>query len=163
MTPHQKRWHQCMRRPHSGNLRRCSCVHRVSIYGAYLNMLGERGVCGLECCLEPKLQGMTSQCGGIGLISCQTYRSVRYRVDVVLILRRCPVPVSMSYGYWYRLRYIRAYRRYRYRYRAELTEVSGTDTDVVPKCPVPVRKSVPPPQVPVLMSYRTYRSFRYRY
>ena len=45
-------------------------------------MLGDRGVCGLECCLEPNLQRMTSQCNGIGLMSCQTYLSVRYRVDV---------------------------------------------------------------------------------
>ena len=44
--------------------------------------------------------------------------------------------------------------------------MSGTGIDVVPnllKCPVPVLKSVPVPAVPVSMSYRTYRSDRYRY
>ena len=74
------------------------------------------GVCDLECCLEPMLQGMTSQCGGIRLISCQTYRSIRYRVDVLPILPKRLVPVSMSHRYRYRLRYIRAYRYRRYRY-----------------------------------------------
>ena len=98
---------------------------------------------------------MTSQCGGIGLISCQTYRSVRHRVDVVPILPKCPVPVSTLYRYRYRLRYIRAYRYRRYRCRTELTEVSGTGVDVV--------SNLPKYPVPVLMSYRTYRSFRYRY
>ena len=65
------------------------------------------------------------------------------------------VPVWMSY---------RTYRSVRYRYwcRTELTEVSGTGIDVVPKLPkypVPVWKSVP---VPVLTPYRTYRSIWYR-
>ena len=41
--------------------------------------------------LESKLHGMTSQCGGIGLISCKTYRSVRYRVGAVPTLPKCPV------------------------------------------------------------------------
>ena len=68
------------------------------------------GCCGLECCLEPKVLGITSQCGGIGLISCQTYRSVRYRIDVVPTLPQCPVTVSVLYRYRYRVRYIRAYR-----------------------------------------------------
>ena len=50
--------------------------------------------------------------------------------------------------------------------RTELTEVSGTCIGGVPnlpKCPAPVRKYAPVPPVPVLMSNRTYRSFRYRY
>ena len=141
MTRHQKRWHHCWRPPHSEKLRPCSCVLRVSVYRAYWEVLGDRGVCGLECCLEPKLQGMTSQCGGIGLISCQTYRSVRYRVDVVPILPKCSVPVSVLYRYRYRLRYIRTY--------------PGTGIDVVP--------NLPKCSVLVLMSYRTYRSVRYRY
>ena len=84
------------------------------------------------------------------------------------------VPVRMSY---------RTYRSVRYRYwcRTELTEVSGTGIDVVPnspKCPVTywcrikltklsgtgisvvpnLRKCL----VPVLMSYRSYRSARHR-
>ena len=113
---HQKRWHHCWRPTHFGKLRPCSCVLRVSVYRAYWKMLGDRGVCGLGCCLEPKLQGMTSQCVGIGLISCQTYRSIRYRVGVVPMLPKCLVPVSMLYRYRYRLRYIRAYRNRRYRY-----------------------------------------------
>ena len=43
--------------------------------------------------------------------------------------------------------------------------VSGTGIDVpnLPKCPVPVWKSVPVPAVPLLMLYRSYRSVRYRY
>ena len=94
MTRCQKRWHHCWRPPNSGNLRCWSCVLRVSVYRAYLKMIGDQDMCGLECCLEPRLQGMTSQCGEIGLISCQTYRSVRYRVDVP-ILPKYPVPVSM--------------------------------------------------------------------
>ena len=47
------------------------------------------------------------------------------------------------------------YSRYRYGCRTELTEVSGTGIDVVPNLPKCL--------VPVLMSYRTYRSVRYRY
>ena len=117
MTRHQKWWHHCWRPPDSGKLRPCSCVLRVSVYRAYWKMLVDRGVCGLECCLEPKLQAMTSQCGGIGLMSsCQMYRSVRYRVDVVPIIQKCPVHTC-----------------------------------------------IPVPPVPVEMSYRTYRSVRYRY
>ena len=68
------------------------------------------------------------------------------------------VPVWMSY---------RTYRSVRYRYwcRTELTDVSGTGIDVpkLPKCPVPIWKSVPVPAVPVSISYRSYRSVRYRY
>ena len=137
MTRHQKRWHHCWRPPHSGKLRTCSCVLRVSVYRAYWKMLGDRGVCGLECCLKPKLQGMASQCGGIGLISCHTYRSVRHRVDVVPILPKCPVPVSVYSGTYVQ------------------TGTTGIGIDVAPnltKC-----------SVPVLVSYRTYRSVRYRY
>ena len=70
-------------------------------------------------------------------ISYRTYRVVRYRywctelndesdsdIDVPN-LPKCLVPVFMSY---------RTYRSVRYRYwcRTELTEVSGTDIDVVP-------------------------------
>ena len=142
MTRRPKRWHHCCRPPHSGKLRRCSCVLSVSVYRAYWKMLGDQGVCGLECCPEPKLQRMTSQCGGIGLISCQTYRSVRYRADVVPILPKCPVPASILYRYRYRLR----------KYVHTGTGGTGIDVPNLPKCPVPV-----------LMSYRTYRSFRYRY
>ena len=70
ITRHQKRWyHYFWRPPHSKKLRPCSCVLRVSVYRAYWKMLGGLGVCGLECCLGPNLQGMTSQFGGIGLIS----------------------------------------------------------------------------------------------
>ena len=58
-------------------------------------------------CVEPKLQGMTSQCGGAGLMSYRTYRSVRYRDDVVSNLPKCPVPIS---------RLCRTYRSVRYRY-----------------------------------------------
>ena len=57
--------------------------------------------------------------------------------------------VQHRYGSLYR------YRLQRYPCRTELSEVSDTGIDVVPnlpKCPVPV-----------LMSYRTYRSVRYRY
>ena len=102
----------------------------------------------------------------------RTYRSVRYRywcrtevteasgtgIDIVPNLPTCSVPVLMLY---------RTYRSVRYRYWCctELTEVSGTGMNVctgtdgtgihvvpnLPKCPVPV-----------LMSYRTYRSVRYR-
>ena len=102
----------------------------------------------------------------------RTYRSVRYRywcteltevsgtgIDVVPKLPKRPVPVLILY---------RTYRRVRYRCWCctELTEVSGTGIDVVPnlpKCPVPVWTSVPVPTVLVSMSYRTYRSVRYRY
>ena len=58
------------------------------------------------------------------------------------------VPVSMSYP---------TDRSVRYRYwcRTQLTEVSGTGVNVVPKLPIC--------PVPVLMSYLTYRSVRYRY
>ena len=125
------------------------------VYRAYWKMFGDRGVC--KCCLEPNLQKMTSQCGGIGLISCQTYRNARYRVHVVPILPRCPVPALMLYRYRYRLRYMRAYRYCRYRYwcRTELTEGSGTGVEVVP--------NLPEFPVSVLIGYRTYRSIRYRY
>ena len=80
-------------------------------------------------------------------------------IDVVPNLPKCPVPVLMLYRTYRSVRYryesLYRYRRYRYPYRAELTEVSGTGIDVVPnlpKCPVPV-----------LLSYRTYRSVWYRY
>ena len=113
---------------------------------------------------------------------CRSYRSVRYRrrcctdtgtgsgtyvhtgtagtgIDVVPNLPKCSVPVLMSH---------RTYRSFWYRYwcRTEHTEVSkpgtkvctataGTDMAVVP--------NLPKFPAPVLMSYRTYRSFRYRY
>ena len=116
------------------------------------------------------------------LLMYRTYRSVRYLywgcteltevcgtgmkvctgtggtgIDVPNLMK-CPVPVLMSY---------RIYRSIQYRYwcGTELTEVSGSGIDDVPdlpKCPVPVRKSVPIRAVPVSMSYRTYRSIRYR-
>ena len=98
--------------PHSGSLRRCSCVLGLSAYRACWKMPGDRGVCGLECCLERKLQGVTSKYGGVGLISCQTYRSVRYQIDVVPILPKCPIPVSMLYRFRYRPRYICEARQY---------------------------------------------------
>ena len=53
--------------------------------------------------------------------------------------------------------------------RTELAEVSGTGIDVEPTAvPTPVQTSIPVPNlpkcpVPVLMTYRTYRSVRYRY
>ena len=79
--------------------------------------------------------------------------------DVVPNLLKCPVPVLMLYRNYPSVRYryesLYRYRRYRYPCHTELTEVSGTGIDVVPnlpKCPVPV-----------LMTYRTYRSFRCRY
>ena len=80
-------------------------------------------------------------------------------IDVVPKLPKRPVPVLMLY---------RTYRSVRYRCWCctELTEMSGIGMDVVPnlsKCPVPVRKSLAVPAVPVLMSYRTYRSVRHRY
>ena len=116
-------------------VRRCSCVLGVSVYRAYRKIPGDRGVCGLECCLAPKLQRMTSQCGGIGLVSCQTYRSVRYQV------------------------LCRSYRSVRYRHRCCTdtgtgfgtyvhTGTAGTGIDVVP--------NLPECPVPVLSSYRTY-------
>ena len=94
--------------------------------------------------MGPKLQRMTSQYGGTGLMY-RTYRSVRYRVDVVRNLPRCPVRVSVLYRCRYRLPYRRPYR-----YRS-------TGIDVVPH--------LPKCAIPVLMSYRTYRSvwFRHRY
>ena len=79
-------------------------------------------------------------------------------IGVIPNLPKCPVPLLMSY---------RTYRSVRYRYWCctEVTEVSGTGIDVpsLPKSPVPVWTSVPVPAVPVSMSYRTYRSVRYRY
>ena len=59
---------------------------------------------------------LMSQCGGTGLMSYRSYRSVRYRVDVVTNLPKCPVPVSMLYRYRYQLRYRRPYRYRRCRY-----------------------------------------------
>ena len=79
-------------------------------------------------------------------------------MDVVPNLPKCPVPVLTSY---------RTYRsvRHRYWWCTELTEVSGTGTKV---CPVTAGTGIdaipnlPKVPVPVLMSYRAYRSFRYR-
>ena len=71
----------------------------------------------------------------------------------------CPAPVLMSW---------QTYQSVRHRYwcHDKLTEVSGTGIDVVPqlpKCPVPVWMSVRVMAAPVLMTWRTYRSVRYRY
>ena len=77
-------------------------------------------------------------------------RTVRYsRVRSVWMSYRRYRSVRYRYESLYR------YRRYRYGCRTELTEVSGTGIYIVPnlpKCPVPVS-----------ISYRTYRSVRYRY
>ena len=56
-------------------------------------------------------------------------------VDIVPNVPKCPVPGWCC---------------------VDLTEVSGTGTDVVPTC-------IPVPPLPVLLSCRTYRSVRYRY
>ena len=84
------------------------------------------------------------------------------------------VPVRMSY---------RTYRSVRYRYwcRIEVTEVSGTGIDALPNLPkrpvplkdctgtggtgihIPVVPNLPKCPGSVWMSYRTYRSVRYRY
>ena len=82
------------------------------------------------------------------MISYRTYRSFRYRVDVVLNLTMCPVPVSMLYRYRYQLLYRYRYQllyRYRYqllyRYRYQLR----------------YRRPYRYAKVPVMISYRTYR------
>ena len=123
-------------------------------------MLGDQDVCGLECCLEPKLQGVTSQCGGIGLVRSQRYRDVQYRPDVVPMLPKCPVPVSVLHRFRYRIRDIRQYRRRRYGYWccSELTEVSGKGIDAVPnfpKCPAPTIPAVYTARTPRYVPYRT--------
>ena len=72
------------------------------------------------------------------------------------------VSVWMSY---------RTYQSVRYRYwcHTALIKVSGTGTDVItnlPKCPLQVfdvAPNLPKCLAPVLMSYRTYQSVRYRY
>ena len=79
------------------------------------------------------------------------YRYFRYRygcrteitevsgtgIDVAPNLPKCPVPVLMLYrnyqGVRYRYESLYRYRRYRYPCRTEVTEVSGTGIDVVPK------------------------------
>ena len=80
-------------------------------------------------------------------------------IDAVPKLPKYPEPVLMLYRNYRSVRYryesLYRYRRYRYPCRTGLTGVTGTGIDVapnLPKCPVPV-----------LMSYRTYRSVRYRY
>ena len=98
------------------------------------------------------------------------YRYARYRygcrtevpgagIDIVPNLPMCRVPVLMLYrtcrSVWHRYESLYRHRRYRYPYRTELTEVFGTGMDIVP--------NLPKCAVPVLMSYRTYRSVRYRY
>ena len=107
------------------------------------------------------------------LMSYRIYRSVRYRywcrtevtevsgtgIDVVPNLPKCPVPVLMSY---------RTYRSVRYRYWCctEITEVSGTGMKVCTGTGgtgIHVVPNLPTCPVPVLMSYRTYRSVWYRY
>ena len=46
----------------------------------------------------------------------------------------------------------------------ELSELSGSGIDAVPiPAPTPVQTYTPVPEVQVLMSYRSYRSVRYRY
>ena len=94
-------------------------------------------------------------------------------LDIVPILPKCPVPVLEVY---------RTYRGVRYRYWrcTELTQVCGTDTKVCAGAggtgidvELNLRKflvsvfdavqSLPTFPIPVLMSYRTYRSVRYRY
>ena len=118
------------------------------------------------------------------------YRSVRYRyiniegcvrygtvilgtgVDAVPNLPKCPVPVLMSY---------QSYRSVRYRFGAvpklpkcpvpiwcctEITEVSGTGMKVCTGTGgngIHIVPNLPKGQVPVLMSYRTYRNVRCRY
>ena len=78
-------------------------------------------------------------------------------IDVAPNFPKCPVPVVMYRNYRsvrYRYESLYRYRRYGYPCRTDLTELSGTGIDVVPnlpKCPVPV-----------LISYRTYRSVWYR-
>ena len=81
----------------------------------------------------------------------------RYQVDVVPNLPKHPVPVSILNRYPYQPRYRSSYRyrRYRHPYRTEVTELSGTGIDVVPK--------FPKCSVPVLTSYPSYRRVRYRY
>ena len=154
--------------PHSFRYKRQGCVrYSTGILGTGMDVVQN-----LPKCPVPVL------------MSYRTYRSVRYRywccteitgvsgtgmkvctgtggtgIHVVPNLPKCPVPVLMSY---------RTYRSVRYQYwrRTEVTEVSGTGIDVLPKlskCPVPVCKSVPLASVPVVMSYRTSRSVRYRY
>ena len=106
------------------------------------------------------------------LMSYRAYQSIRYRywctertevsgtgIDAVPNLPKCSKPVLMLY---------RSYRSVWYRYWCctDLSEVSGIGIDVVPslpKCLVPVWKSVSVPAVPVSISYRNYRSIRYRY
>ena len=107
----QQRGHHCWKPTHSGRLRRCVAVSEPTTG----RCLGTR-VCVCLCvrgCVEPKIQGMTSQCGATGLMSYGACRSVRYRVDVPNLPNL--VPLSIFYGYRYRLRYRRSYR-YRYRY-----------------------------------------------
>ena len=111
MTRHQKRLNRCQRPPHSGKLSPCSCVLRLSVLRAYWEMPGDQGVCVLECCLEPNVQGITLKCGKTGLISCQTCRDVRYRVDV---LPNLPTLSGTGIGV-VPIRYIRAHRYRRYR------------------------------------------------
>ena len=66
-------------------------------------------------------------------------------IEVIPNLLKCWVPVLMSY---------RTYRNVWYRYYV---------VPKLPKCAVPVWKSVPVPAVPVSMSYLTHWSVRYRY
>ena len=153
MTRHRNRWHHCWRPSHCKSSRCCSCVLRGSVYQAFWTMLADRGVYGLECCLDAKIKGMTSQCGGIGLISRQTYRRVRYGLMLCQYCRsiryryRCCTDTGTNCGTYVHTgtgcgTYVHA-------------GTAGIGIDVVPnllKCPVPV-----------LRSYRAYRSVRYRY
>ena len=88
-------------------------------------------------------------------------------IDAVPNLLKCPVPISKSVSVPVLMPY-RTYQSVWHRYWCctERIEVSGTGIDVVPnlpKCLVPVWNFIPITAVPVSMSYRTYRSVRYRY
>ena len=76
-----------------------------------------------------------------------------YRTEHTLVIEYQSVVVVTFPKEYIQVRY--HYSRYRYGCRRELTELSGTGIDVVPK----LSKCL----VPVLMSYRSYRSVRYRH
>ena len=90
------------------------------------------------------------RCVRYGVVFYRTFRSVRYRyrygIDVVPIPVPTPVQTSIPVPAVPVL------------IRTELTELSGTGID-----PVLIVPNLTKGPVPVLMSYRTYRSVRYRY